>query len=551
MEYKGYLLTPGPDVTVYKDGKAIFTQKIPVYTDQIIVDKKDRMWVAPRSGDLLCYTAHPDQPSNFFTFYHNYKSVVPDLNSRSITVDTNNRIWIGTRYEGVYCFEIEDTSIKSMQHFRVKDGLTDNFVYAIACDKNNNIWVATQSGLDKISKENGQFIIEGVTRNNNVFQFIQAIAIPKTNQVWTLGNSGSILRIANTPTSIEYKPQLQISLIKANDSILYMPKNDLRFSYFQNNITFEVAAPSFIDEHQVKFSYLLEGSDNKQWSTPSPQATLNFINLPHGKYTLKLKAFFPISSYPPQEMSYTFTITPPWWDTWWSKILIAASVVALIILAIRFYYRRKLQKQKILFEKQQAVEQERTRIAMEMHDDLGSGLTTIRYLAGGLSLQSGNSSKDKAEKIASSAKSLVDNMNDIIWSMKSDNNTLLEALAYIRKQAAEQLETAGIDYHIEFPKELPEIKLTNELKRNLLLISKEAIHNIVKHSAATNVQLTAQLENGTIQLRIADNGKGMDLTAVSPFGNGLKSMRKRAEEIRALLEVMNSKGTTIVITAPV
>ena len=166
-------------------------------------------------------------------------------------------------------------------------------------------------------------------------------------------------------------------------------------------------------------------------------------------------------------------------------------------------------------------------------------------------MQSGNSSKDKAEKIVSSAKSLVDNMNDIIWTMKSDNNTLTEALAYIRKQAAEQLETAGIDYHIDFPKDLPSIRLTNELKRNLLLISKEAIHNIVKHSAATNVNLTAHLETGKLQLRIVDNGKGIDLKDISTFGNGLKSMRKRAEEIKALLEVMNAKGTTIVVTATV
>ncbi len=547
IEYKGFLLTPGPDVSVFKNGKRFFTEQIPFYTDQIIVDKRDRMWVAPRSGDLLCYSIHADQHSSFLKFYHNYKAVVPDLNSRSITVDTNNRIWVGTRYDGVYCFEIEDTTLKSTHHFKVNDGLTDNFIYSIACDKNNNIWVATQSGLDKISIENGQFIIEGVTRNNNIFQFIQAIVIPKTNHVWTLGNSGSILRIANTPASKEYEPQLQISMIKANDSVLYMPDSDLTFSYFQNNITFEVAAPSFIDEHQVKFSYLLEGSDHKQWSTPSPQATLNFINLPHGKYSLKIKASFPVSSYAPQEMNYSFIITPPWWDTWWSKILVAATLIAFIVLIIRFYYQRKLEKQKTLFEKQQAVEQERTRIAMEMHDDLGSGLTTIRYLAGGLSLQSGDSSKEKAEKIVTSAKSLVDNMNDIIWTMKSDNNSLSETLAYIRKQAAEQLETAGIDYHFDFPKDIPAINLSNELKRNLLLISKEAIHNIVKHSAATNVTLSAQLETGGLQLRIMDDGKGINLAEISHFGNGMKSMRKRAEEVQALFEVLNDKGTTIVV----
>ncbi len=546
-----YLYAPGPEIVVIKNGQIVFSLKVPLYNDQIAIDKRNRLWVAPRAGGLQCYTIHPEEPDNFLQFYHNYKNSIPALNTRSLTIDTNDRVWVGTRYDGLYCFQVKDTNVVSQTHFTVHEGLTDNFIYFLTCDMKNNIWVGSQSGLDKISHENGNYIVEGVTRNNNIFQLIQSIFISKTNQVWTFGNSGSVLRISNNPNPIEYLPQLQIGRIKTTDTSFDIPSNGLRLPYYQNNITFEVAAPSFIDEKQILFSYVLEGSDNNKWSTPSRQATLNFINLPHGNYRLKIKATFPVSSYAPQELVYAFTITPPWWDTWWSKLLMIAGFVGIIVMAIRFYYQRKLQKQKILFEKQQAVEQERTRIAMEMHDDLGSGLTTIRYLAGGLSLQAENSSKDKADKIATSAKSLVDNMNDIIWTMKSDNNTLTEALAYIRKQAAEQLETAGIDYHIEFPKELPDIKLSNDLKRNLLLISKEAIHNIVKHSAATSVSLTAHLDTGKIQLRIIDNGKGIDLKDISKFGNGLKSMRKRAEEIKALLEIMNSKGTTIVVTAPV
>ena len=541
-----YLYAPGAEICVIKDGRRIYSIKIPYYTDQIAIDKKKMLWAAPRNGALVCYSINPTDPSNFLKFHHNYRSVLPALNPRSIVIDTSNRIWVGTRYDGLYCFEMDDTTLKRQQHFTVKDGLTDNFIYYLACDRNNNIWVGSQSGLDKVSMQNGQYTVEGITRNNNIFQLIQNISVTKNNQVWTLGNSGSILRVTNNPVSNVYHPQLQISKIKVTDSVYDIPPDGLRFTHLQNNITFEMAAPSFIDEQQIKFSYLLEGSDNKQWSAPSQQATLNFINLPHGTYKLRVKASFPVS-YSPQEMTYTFIITPPWWDTWWSKILMGAALIAFIVLIIRFYYQRKLEKQKTLFEKQQAVEQERTRIAMEMHDDLGSGLTTIRYLAGGLSLQSIDSSKEKAEKIATSAKSLVDNMNDIIWTMKSDNNTLSEALAYIRKQAAEQLDIAGIEYHIDFPKDLPEIKLSNELKRNLLLISKEAIHNIVKHSAATNVTLSAKLETGRLHLRIMDNGKGINLTEISHFGNGMKSMRKRAEEIQALLEVLNDKGTTIVV----
>jgi signal transduction histidine kinase len=188
---------------------------------------------------------------------------------------------------------------------------------------------------------------------------------------------------------------------------------------------------------------------------------------------------------------------------------------------------------------------------MEMHDDLGSGLTTIRYLAGGLTLDASGVTRDKATKIASSAKELVDSMNDIIWTMKSDNSSLDEMLAYIRKQAAEQLENNSIDYSFDFPKVIPDIKLSSEQKRNLLMISKEAVHNIIKHAKASHVNLKASAENGLLQLSFADDGRGINIHQTREFGNGLKNMRRRAEEIGAMMEIQDSQGTTITINVKI
>jgi signal transduction histidine kinase len=214
----------------------------------------------------------------------------------------------------------------------------------------------------------------------------------------------------------------------------------------------------------------------------------------------------------------------------------------------REYFKRKLQKQRISLEKQQAIEKERTRIAMEMHDDLGSGLTTIRYLAGGLSATMPEGMKNKASKIVNSAQELIDSMNDIIWTIKSDNNSLEELLAYIRKQAAEQLENGAIDYRFDFPNAIPDIKLSSEQKRNLLMISKEAVHNIVKHAMASHVKLKAETRNGILQLSFIDNGRGINIIEKKHSGNGLKNMQRRAEEIGAEMEIRNSQGTTVSVT---
>jgi len=187
---------------------------------------------------------------------------------------------------------------------------------------------------------------------------------------------------------------------------------------------------------------------------------------------------------------------------------------------------------------------------MEMHDDLGSGLTSIRYLAGSLSAQPASEIRIKADRIANSARMLVDSMNDIIWTMKSDNNTLQDVLAYIRKQAAEQLESANIEFSFEFPKNIPVIKLSSEQKRNLLLIAKEAVHNIVKHSKANDVCITAQINDDSLHLKIIDNGNGFDPDAPTQFGNGLKNMHRRAAEMHAQLNISNQAGTTIDVTLP-
>jgi signal transduction histidine kinase len=132
--------------------------------------------------------------------------------------------------------------------------------------------------------------------------------------------------------------------------------------------------------------------------------------------------------------------------------------------------------------------------------------------------------------------------------MKSDNNSVQDALTYIRKQVAEQLETAEINFSFDFPDHIPAIKLNSEQKRNLLLISKEIIHNIIKHAHATKVIVTAQVNSSSLQLKIADNGKGFDPAKTRQFGNGLKNINRRAQEINGQLNIYNHAGTTIDLT---
>jgi signal transduction histidine kinase len=139
-------------------------------------------------------------------------------------------------------------------------------------------------------------------------------------------------------------------------------------------------------------------------------------------------------------------------------------------------------------------------------------------------------------------------MNDIIWTMKSENNLLSETLNYIRKQAAELLESAGIEYHFNFPRQIDEIKLSNDQKRNLILISKEALHNAIKHSNATSLTITAVRGKEDLRLSFFDNGKGFSNAQGKFAGNGLVNMQRRATDINATVQIIHEAGTTVMVT---
>ena len=544
--YNDEVYIPGKFLTVVNNNNQVRNILFPAYVDQVSLDTRQQLWAVTREGDLLCYTINHMDSADPLSL--KFARRIPIASPRSLVVDRTGKLWIGTRYSGIYRLEYIKDSLAITGHWTAGEGLSDNFIYYLSCDSNHVIWAGTQGGLDKIYGPDAR--VESVSRNNNIYQVIHKIIVDRDNHIWAQG-IGSTIRVMNEkgPAS-DYQPQVQMIRMISGDKNLGLLPDHTAFPSGTRELTIEVAAPSFIDEKRVLYSYLLDGREKSQWSPPSPDASFRFINLQPDDYTLRIKAIFPVADYPGHEMVYRFTILPAWWQTWWFRTLVLLLVLLGLLLGIKAYYQNKLRKQKLAFEKEHAVQQERTRIAMEMHDDLGSGLTVIRYLAGGLSAGTLPFMKENALKIESSARQLVDNMNDIIWTIKSDNNSLSDVLGYIRKQAADVLENVGIDYRFDFPNQTSDILLKNEQKRDLLLISKEAVHNIIKHSGATNVSITAREEGAYLHFSFADNGKGMGKTALNSNGNGLKNIRQRVKKMGGEVEIVSRDGTEVIFRIP-
>ena len=191
-----------------------------------------------------------------------------------------------------------------------------------------------------------------------------------------------------------------------------------------------------------------------------------------------------------------------------------------------------LREQALRIEKQDAVEQERTRIAAEMHDDLGAGLTTIRFLSDKAVRQAANpDDASEIRRIADHSRSLVRNMSEIIWAMNARYDSTENLTGYLRRYAVEYLEEHGIDLSFRADVASGDLPISGEKRRNLFLVYKEALHNAVKYSGAGRLAIeVAASDRYTVRIT-EKGGKGFDPALAAEAGNGLYNMRKRMTAI--------------------
>lgn len=256
--------------------------------------------------------------------------------------------------------------------------------------------------------------------------------------------------------------------------------------------------------------------------------------------------------------SHDMFIYPPEW-------LIIGSFVDIVCFSIAMSYRNKKQfesmslailkdaneiiaMQKIVLEKQTALENERNRIALDMHDDMGSGLTKINYLS-----QMAISKVDVDEnlrKINQTSSELVTNMSEIIWAMKEDNNTLADLISFVKIEAVEYLESNNIAVIISIPDNSENVNINGNNRRSIYMVIKEALHNVVKHAQANQVYIHFTLRDEMIEIHIIDNGVGFHQNNITIVNNGLKNMEQRVKKMNGSLSILSQNGTTIQVSLP-
>jgi len=458
-------------------------------------------------------------------------------------------VWIGTRLRGLLCYSIKNGSPKFIQQLTVKNGLTENFVRYLCCDAKGRIWASTASGLDKISFEGGDVHIENVTKASNMYLDIWKTESDKQGVIWAVTSTGLIKVSPEDESSRGVKPEIILARFAVNNKDHSIHQKQIELQYFQNNLFFQVAVPSFFDEKKTQFSYRLDANGKPgTWTELASRADISFLNLSPGHYSMRVRSIFLNGKYPALETMYSFTILSPWWQTWWFVCIEFATAFFLIITFFRLYYRNKLQKQLIVLEKKQAVEKERTRIATDMHDDMGAGLSRIKILSETIKFENQKGIVDPSHllKISAYSEEMMDKMGEIVWALNQRNDSMNDLLGYTRAYAVDYLTSHNIHCVFHAPTEHPEIFVSGEARRNIFLSVKEALHNVVKHSQADDVEITITTSNELLIL-IHDNGKGINMDKTRRFGNGLNNITKRMTEIGGVAQFRNENGTAVLL----
>jgi signal transduction histidine kinase len=215
--------------------------------------------------------------------------------------------------------------------------------------------------------------------------------------------------------------------------------------------------------------------------------------------------------------------------------------------------RLKMENERKEFEKQLAIvtaqQEERNRISTDMHDELGSGMTAIRLMSEIAKNKMKENTPPEIEKISQSADDILNKMNAIIWSMNSKNDSLGNLISYIRAYSTEYLEGTPVRCKVNLPDYIPEKELSGDKRRNIFLCVKETLNNMLKHSKATEIIIDI-IADGVLQIKIHDNGVGIDLQNIRQFGNGLQNIERRMKSIGGDFQIDNKNGTESILELP-
>jgi len=458
---------------------------------------------------------------------------------------------IGTDDRGIFVWNKATGNVKN---YSTRDGLSSNTIYSLVTDDHDVIWAGTGRGANRFlfDEKSKTFTVKGNGSSKNpILESNQNAILYNDGKVWIGTTKGVVVYNTNIVPSEKTPPYIVIQSVKLmpqsgeKQSSTTM-SNGAKLSFSNRHLSIAFLGINLKDPANVSYRYKLRGLDTS-YSLPVKNNVVDYPSLPAGNYTFEVKAIGMGSVPSVNTASFSFSITPPFYQTGTFRFL-AILFFVLIGVSIQSYrHQVKINRQRIIeATKREESLKIRQQTAEDFHDELGNKLTRITVLSEilGTRMDNGQSDQKKLlEQIKQNAASLYNGTKDILWALDPQSDNLYEVLNHIRDFGKElfldtpvEFEFSGID------ESLNGIKLPMEYSRNIPMIFKELLNNILKHSHATRVTISLdEIHKNGIRLTLADNGCGFDENEIRK-GQGINNIITRTKRINGSININSEKG---------
>lgn len=501
--------------------------------------------------------------------------------------DRDGSLWIGTCRGG-----LSRWSGNKLQTWTTKDGLPNNVICQILEDNHGNLWLGSYGGVFRVGKNELQHYAPGPNQAVRCVVLGREDGLPslqcqggfqpsgyksKDGKLWFPTGKGLAMVDPEDllPNLVPPPVVIEEMVVDGRTRLLNSGKEfetpagvspaKLIVPPGKHRLEFHYAALSFTAPAAVRFKYRLEGLEGN-WQEAWAARSVSYPQVPPGDYKFHVIACNNDGIWNDSGASLAITVLPYYWESSWFLSSVALLVLGSVAGLARFIGWRKLQRRLERAEREGFIARERARIANDIHDDLGANLTEIYLLSELAQNTEAPAQEVQADlaKITTKARDLTRLLDGIVWAVDPQNDTLDNFVTYACNFAQDYLRLAKMACRLDLPDNLPHIMMPTDLRHNLFMVFKETLHNVVKHSGATEVRIQFIHRPPRLLLVIRDNGKGFSQPEVwdepcppanlagdrDPNKSGLLNMRKRVAQLGGEFELCSrpQAGTEVKLT---
>lgn len=494
--------------------------------NDMMIDSTGRLWIGCYKGVFY----YDESKRNFLSADPvTLPEGMDDSAVNSLLMDRQGRVWAARWGSLTQITEVG----KLNKIISLRDGFTDREIKGLQEDFQGNIWIGNHEGLYCFNPSLNRLVRftmnDGLISNNT----LDRLFITHNKRELLVGHMQgfNLVKVDEVLQRLD-PPPLVVNSFKIHQTEVPVDiKQSIRLRPSQNVFSVDFVALNYRKQDDNQYAYYLEGFE-KDWNYIGSKHVAYYTNLNPGEYTLHMKAGDAFGNWNEETLEMNIEVLPAFYQTVWFKILLSLFIAGILYAFYQYRINQLLQLQRV-----------RNRISADLHDELGSTLSGISIMSSlaKKELPVDHTSGALVDRIMDDVRQISGSLDDIVWNISPKNDALSSVIARMTRYASELFEAKQIAFRFDIPDRPDDVKLSMEQRRNIYLIFKESVNNLVKYSKCSEAFVSIRMNKGRLVFTLKDNGVGFDPNAPTDR-NGIRNLRDRAESLRGTIDIQSARG---------